>query len=268
MLGVRCPDPSTVDDLIQETLLSALQRRPEGSRNPWPYMYTIVGRKLIDHLREIRRQSRIVDSLARASESIGGAGVTDDVETRAARVSAIARVIDWLETQPPQVRSIFELRFSSGISQRESANRLRLSRAAIRSVETNLQRTLREPIDLPRVRGEHHTARHASPKVGHLRTTRGEQDSRKEIPMKRLTIWALLCGLCGFALGFVPPSTKSAVACYEDPSDGVDDEALDCESSCRQEYPVAWDRCNGFEWIDGYKHCDMHYSEICTGSGS
>ena len=138
---------SAVDDAVQEVFARAFSPRPrqafDGLRDYAPYLMTIARNCIVDGLRARRREVlRAPDELSAqldesAPSSRAGAGID---------LTELGILRAYLEQLPSRLKDIYEQRFTLGRSQQDTAKALGISRRAVRTGESHLQRGLRRAL--------------------------------------------------------------------------------------------------------------------------
>lgn len=129
-LGIGAID---VDDLVQETFLRAIRRRwalpPSNARAA--YLFAIARNLYIDGLRRCRGVSTELDE--QSEEQVSFAPQEDsDFEQR------MERLARYIETLQPSLLVVYQTRFVRGLSQRDTALELAMSRRQVRTLEGRL----------------------------------------------------------------------------------------------------------------------------------
>jgi len=139
-----------VDDLVQEVFARAFSPRSrlsfDEARAVGPYLIAIAQNVYLDHLRKRKTLAAQLDNVA--VDTLGGRApsLTNPIGThcehppeetfhRNERVKVLA---DFLGRLPADLRGLYETRFVRGLSQRDAAVVLRLSRRRIRTLENRL----------------------------------------------------------------------------------------------------------------------------------
>jgi RNA polymerase sigma-70 factor (ECF subfamily) len=136
-------DASLVEDLVQETFLSALRGRGafrgEASEGTW--LAGILRHKMIDELRRIRRHRTVnASSLTSGSRPLDGSGEPSaSVSSSAASPDAVVlreelgrEVRDALAELPPRTAAAFPMRALQGRSTQEACEALDVTRSNLR----------------------------------------------------------------------------------------------------------------------------------------
>lgn len=123
-----------VDDLVQETFLRALRRGsdlpPPSDRTP--YLFAIARNLYIDRLR--RRGQLSIELDAQIAEHAWLAPQEEDRELQ----EGVERLARYVETLQASLRLLYETRFVRGLSQRDAARELAVSRRHVRTLEGRL----------------------------------------------------------------------------------------------------------------------------------
>ncbi len=128
-IGAAVRDRHATEDVLQETLLTMLERLP-GLRRPerfWPWVYRIASNKVRDHFRRQQRFSALKRNVQvrTADEKTGALERMIDVEN-AGELSIAIGEMDWRQQQIIRLRC-FEQMSYAGI-----ANRTQMSQAQAR----------------------------------------------------------------------------------------------------------------------------------------
>lgn len=130
-------------ELVQEVFLRAFAPRSRQAFNallPYrPYVLQIARNLLIDEWR--KRGLPIADVTTEELEAAPALErpIEDELEDRKLRAATLA----WCQSASPEVREFIRLRFESGLSQAEVAAELKVSRRQVRTLEADVQDTLR-----------------------------------------------------------------------------------------------------------------------------
>jgi RNA polymerase sigma factor (sigma-70 family) len=145
MLGARGPHPrqpcvaadKDVDDLVQEAFLCALSssQRVPALLVTRAYLFTIARNLGIDRWRRGRNRISVeLDGDIRQAVTVCPDALADERERRA-RTETLARYVEQL---PPQLSRVYETRFVRGLSQRDAAAALGITRRKVRTLEQRL----------------------------------------------------------------------------------------------------------------------------------
>lgn len=119
-------DAARADDLVQETLLAALEKRPDPGRSLRPWLKSVLTKRWAYGSRsEARRRDR--ERLAAAPEGLPG---SDEL---AEQVEAHAHLVQALTLLREPYRTSLLMRYYEGLKPREIARRLGLPGATVRS---------------------------------------------------------------------------------------------------------------------------------------
>ena len=143
-----------IDDLVQEVFARAFSPSSRVSfdeaRALGPYLIAIARNVYLDHLRRRKTRTAKIDDVA--VDTLGGGapslsnpigthsehptiGWTEETFHPDERVKVLA---DFVGRLSPDLRSLYETRFVRGLSQRDAAVALRLSRRRVRTLENRL----------------------------------------------------------------------------------------------------------------------------------
>jgi RNA polymerase sigma factor (sigma-70 family) len=132
-------------DLVQETFIRAFtpgaRRAYDGLRDYGPYLFTVARHVVIDWG---RRQGREIPTLDADLEGlVEPPGPPLPEEAPAGELEIVRR---YLEALSPELRAVHEVRYEQGLSQREAADRLGVSRQQLRTLEDHLRTGLRRAL--------------------------------------------------------------------------------------------------------------------------
>ena len=140
----RVRDRHVADDLVQDTLVSALAhvRRRGGVRRPRAFLFAVLRRRIVDHYRRQRRSPQSYDEQTDAVGRVAAApgvhsGGDSDADLR-------RRLRECLSRLPEAARSAFELRVVRQLSVEETAETLGIDAAAVASRLYRARMSLRE----------------------------------------------------------------------------------------------------------------------------
>lgn len=149
--ALRTGSRAAAEDLVQEIYLKIQAgEAPPDLRNPEAYLYRIGSNLFLDQLKQRRRQNAREASWVRAT--ISG----DEAEPRAEEAPAdeavasrqrLARLVKAVEGLPPQIAKAFRLHKFEGLSHKEVAERLGVSRSAVEKYLMTALRTLAAEMD-------------------------------------------------------------------------------------------------------------------------
>ena len=141
-LTARYPTLSDVDNLVQESLVRVLRARQSGDiRSSKSLLFAIARNVAIDTLRRQRVVS--FEPISEFGESSGFIDPVDVPETVSKR-QEVALLGQAIETLPAGCRRVFTLRAAYGLSQRQIAERLKISE---NTVEKQMAKGIRRCTD-------------------------------------------------------------------------------------------------------------------------
>jgi len=139
-----------LDDLVQDVFVRAFAHRStfDQSRALGPYLMAIARHLYVDRLR--KRRYRTVplhdlglevgesegDDVAEVVFGSGDAGLR--CETHAHFEQRFQTLSEYLRRLPPLLTSVYEARFVRGLSQRDAASMLQMTRRRVRTLEARL----------------------------------------------------------------------------------------------------------------------------------
>jgi RNA polymerase sigma-70 factor (ECF subfamily) len=160
--GFRLPDgggivggigwqPAEIVDAIQEVFAkgfaTAARAGFDGARDYGPYLYAITRNVLADRLRRTHRELPTPwQELERLRE---GELVPHEEPAAWADEATVAVVRAYLGGLDEQLRRIHQARYVEGLSQRDAAERLGISRQTLRTLEARLRDGLRRELEKP-----------------------------------------------------------------------------------------------------------------------
>lgn len=135
-LRARVRDDAAVDDLLQDTFLTALrQGLPAGPPGPW--LFGIARHKALQH-RDRRRTGSLEERTAPAPAAGPVEGLSQD--ERRGRIQAA------IEALPDDQRDVIALRYTGGLSYPEIATRLALPLSTIQGRLKRARQALRKQL--------------------------------------------------------------------------------------------------------------------------
>ncbi|AQR61897.1 RNA polymerase subunit sigma-24 [Brevundimonas sp. LM2] len=131
-----------VDDVIQETYtVLAARERVDDIRNPRAYLFTVAHSVVVRHIRKATVVSfQAIEEMEEFDPIDGAASLEQTLIDR----DELRRLAEAIAAMPGQTRQAFILRRVHGHSQRETAQRMRLSES---TVEKHIARGVRLLID-------------------------------------------------------------------------------------------------------------------------
>ena len=132
-------------DLVQEIFIRAFappaRQAYDGLRDYGPYLFTVARHVVIDWG---RRQGREIPTLDVDLEGLVEApGPPLPEEAAAGDLDIVRRYLDQLSAE---LRAVHQVRYEQGLSQREAADRLGVSRQQLRTLEDHLRTGLRRAL--------------------------------------------------------------------------------------------------------------------------
>jgi RNA polymerase sigma-70 factor (ECF subfamily) len=142
-LGWRADE---VADIVQEVFARSFSHSArasyDGERDYAPYLYAVARNVLADRARRVGRELPMAWSeLLRVREEDLAANEEESAWADAATVAAVRAYVEGLEDSLKQVH---EVRYVQGLSQREAAEKLGISRQTLRTLEGRLRDGLRQ----------------------------------------------------------------------------------------------------------------------------
>lgn len=132
---LRTGSAATAEDIVQDLYLKLqATEAPADLQSPEAYLYRVGTNVMLDRLKQQRRQSVREETWTR--ETVGTAGpdpVAEEAPADEALASRqrLARLVAAVETLPPNVAAAFRLHKFDGLSHKETAERLGVSRSAV-----------------------------------------------------------------------------------------------------------------------------------------
>ena len=131
----RLGPAADVEDLVQELYLK-VQAVPvtEDILNPPAYLYRLAQNLMLDRLRVQRRaESRDAEWRRNNQASIGVLDIVDapDAESTVIARQRLRKLVEALESLAPATQRAFRLHKFDGLSQAETAERMKISRSAV-----------------------------------------------------------------------------------------------------------------------------------------
>lgn len=131
----RLSDPALVDDVLQDTFVSALRAGlPEGPPGPW--LFGIARNKTLKLLRD---RKPVVAATPQAAPASDPAEASERGETQAKVRAAVAAL-------PEELREVIALRYEGGLAYQEIAARLDLPHSTIQGRLKRARLALREAL--------------------------------------------------------------------------------------------------------------------------
>ena len=145
-LGWRADE---VADIVQEVFARSFSRSArasyDGRRDYGPYLYAVARNVLTDRARRLGRELPMPWSeLMRVREEDLAA---NEEESEWADAAAVAAVRDYLEGLDDSLKQLHEVRYVQGLSQRDAAERLGITRQTLRTLEGRLRDGLRHRLN-------------------------------------------------------------------------------------------------------------------------
>ena len=143
-------EPET-EDLLQDLYLKIAGASPDQPiERPLAYLYRLAANLMLDRRRGQRRSANRDDAWRRSAHVVGLSEDVADAPPADQAVDAklrLERLIAVLDTLPPRVQQVFRLHKFDGLSHKEVAERLGLSRS---SVEKHMITALRALVEANR----------------------------------------------------------------------------------------------------------------------
>jgi RNA polymerase sigma-70 factor, ECF subfamily len=142
--------PDDLADLVQEVFARSFSRSAresfDGLRDYGPYLFTVARNVVIDWFRRASRELPTdVVHLERALDEVSK--VDDEPELPWADQSTMEIVQAFLAGLAPEMRRVHQARYAQGLSQRDAAAALGVSRQNLRTLEGRLRDGLRLALD-------------------------------------------------------------------------------------------------------------------------
>jgi RNA polymerase sigma-70 factor (ECF subfamily) len=132
-------------DLVQETFIRAFapaaRQAYDGLRDYGPYLFTVARHVVIDWGRRHGREIPTLDTDLEGLVETPGPSLPE--ESPAGELEIVRR---YLEDLSPELRAVHQVRYEQGLSQREAADRLGVSRQQLRTLEDHLRTGLRRAL--------------------------------------------------------------------------------------------------------------------------
>lgn len=149
--GVRRDD---VEDVAQEVCMAVAQALPQWhteSTSVWAFVFTVLRRRLVDHIRRCQRQSRNgeVTLSGELPDAIDVGLLPDEV---AGERDQLRRLRAPLDALPARQRDVLLLRVVVGLSVAETAAALGLARGSVHVLQHRAVKALRLVLDPAAVR--------------------------------------------------------------------------------------------------------------------
>jgi RNA polymerase sigma-70 factor (ECF subfamily) len=132
-------------DLVQEVFIKAFaapaRQAYDGLRDYGPYLFTVARNVLVDWARRQGREIPTLDADLERLVEVPGPPLLD--EGSDGQVEIARR---YLEGLSPELRAVHQARYEQGLSQREAADRLGMTRQALRTLEEHLRTGLRRAL--------------------------------------------------------------------------------------------------------------------------
>jgi RNA polymerase sigma-70 factor (ECF subfamily) len=142
--------PQEIADAVQEVFARSFARTArdafDAGRDYGPYVYTVARNVVIDWVRRAGRELPTeIAYLERAIDEWADLG--EETEPAYADERTLATVRDFLTRLPPDLKEVHRVRYLEGLSQRDAAARLGISRQNLRTLERRLCDALRRTLD-------------------------------------------------------------------------------------------------------------------------
>jgi RNA polymerase sigma-70 factor (ECF subfamily) len=148
---LRTRSAAAAEDLVQDVYLKIqASEPPHDLQSPEAYLYRIGTNLLLDRAKQQRRQDAREASWVRAT--VGGDGgepaaEEPPVDEAVASRERLARLVAAVGRLPPQVATAFRLHKFDGLSHKQVAERLGVSRSAVEKYLMSALRTLQAELD-------------------------------------------------------------------------------------------------------------------------
>lgn len=146
---LRTGSAAAAEDIVQDLYLKLQGSEPGEIQNPEAYLYRMGSNLMLDRMKAQRRQAARDDSWSRERGGDGPEAVAEEVradDALAAR-QRLARVMEALDTLPPQAAKAFRMHKFDGLSHGEVAERLGVSRSSVEKYIMNALKVLLARVD-------------------------------------------------------------------------------------------------------------------------
>lgn len=148
---LRTGSPSAAEDIVQDLYLKIQASAPPGDlQSPEAYLYRMGSNVMLDRIKQQRRQDNREQRWGRETSVIdGGEPVVDEPAAEDAITSRqrLAKLVAAVENLPPQVATAFRLQKFEGLSHKEVADRLGVSRSAVEKYLMSALKALLAKVD-------------------------------------------------------------------------------------------------------------------------
>jgi RNA polymerase sigma factor (sigma-70 family) len=138
-----------VDDLIQDVFVRLLSTgampRLEGGHSPLPYLARVARNLAIDELRRRRREQQVLALSSASAPSDAPLGLAEATASAASgereregHEGRLERLCVYVALLPDELAVFYHARFVLGLSQRDTASELALSRRRVRTLDERL----------------------------------------------------------------------------------------------------------------------------------
>jgi len=148
----RTRSSAAAEDLVQDIYLKLKTREaPADLQNPEAYLYRLGTNLMLDRLKERRRRQQRETSWVRESTGVGDDAepVADETPADEALASRqrLARLVGALDRLPAKTKQAFKLHKFEGLSHKEVAAQMGVSRSAVEKYLMAALRTLAAELD-------------------------------------------------------------------------------------------------------------------------
>jgi RNA polymerase sigma factor (sigma-70 family) len=140
--------PADLADTVQEIFLKAFSRGArlsfDGSRDFGPYIATIARNVMIDRARRAGRELLLPEAELDLAATPVASDPFADIAARWEDPAAIALARRFIDDLSPELARIHDLLYVEGLSQREAAAQLGITRQALRTLDGKVREGLRQ----------------------------------------------------------------------------------------------------------------------------
>jgi RNA polymerase sigma-70 factor (ECF subfamily) len=149
--------PADLADVVQEIFLKAFsassRKSFDGARDFGPYVGGIARNVLVDRARRSGRELLMPEVPFEPAQAAAGGDPYADIVARWEEPETVAVAARFVESLPPELARIHRALYVDGLSQREAAAELGITRQAVRTLEGKLREGLRQALRDSEARG-------------------------------------------------------------------------------------------------------------------